>query len=268
MKLRKTLFTILTIIIILASILIFMPNGVGSTGLTLKSPNTECVGINLQTQKVHKILPNGNISFPGFEYTVDSDTFAYYEEGYCLGRQAVDLESKNTQEEFDWKIPEMTEEYNWKTRKITKDSEEALDYRIFWDTRNSNNTEKKLEYGEIPLGGTIYEITLTDEDEGYEKLNDRYQGYLITQLVNSGWSKTIDSGDHYISGMAADGVSGSNYGLIKMNDNKVRTVAYAYDLNVLGWEGPGSDTSCPCTLNLSIFVSDIGDLSTEIPNFE
>jgi len=180
----------------------------------------------------------------------------------------ITIPSINTNDSivFDWKIPSLSKDYDWKISVISKDSAEALNYRVFWDRRYSQDTKMKEKYGEIPLGGTLYEISLTDDDRGYGDILEYLSAQFDMSLVDSGWKSTIDYGDWFISGMAADGVFGGVLGFIKMDGTNIRTIARSYDILTTSWDGPGSEPECPCTVQVKILISDIEDLRSN-PDF-
>ena len=68
--------------------------------------------------------------------------------------------------------------------------------------------------------------------------------------------------------MAASGIQGSVTGYVRVEGDLVRTVvlSYFYDGNWIAGENEPSHLQCPCSVTMTIFISDPVNLSDYIQN--
>lgn len=157
-------------------------------------------------------------------------------------------------------IPEFENDYDW-IETVFHPTDDGS-YSIFWSNKKQGD---ESEFGSIKTSGTLYSITFTNEDEEYYQLYDYLEEYF-KKLSDAGWEFRKEYPDLEFSGIAADGVLGSSYGYIKITDGKIRQVAYSKHSTVQGWEGPGSQTYCPCTRSIELFIGDPVNISDHLPN--
>lgn len=171
--------------------------------------------------------------------------------------EEIEQEYGNTKEEVtqsdDWNIPDLPNGYDWQEIKLGKDESES--YRMFWNTTGADAT-----YGDTQFPTTLYFVDLNfDNVEEIIEYHD-FASKFIEGAVSNGWDYSVLYDNKRISGTAADGVFGSIYGIVRIKDDKIRSLGYSYNLHPTSWEGLDSEVICPCRLHLEIFVGDEVDL--------
>jgi hypothetical protein len=185
---------------------------------------------------------------------------------YFLGRKNNNSEN-NQQLQIDWEIPELPEGFNWTESYVEKSESEKSNFVVFVEERYSNKDIKDMFNGKIFLPGKIYKVSLTDKDSSYNSTGHEIEVALRNALESTGWAWSTRYGDYLISGMSSSGLQGNTSGYVKIEQGLLRTYiySYVYDGNWVSSQNEPPHLECPCTVNMSIFVSDSSPIADYLP---
>ncbi len=164
-------------------------------------------------------------------------------------------------ERFDWEIPDLPKGYIWDEDRATE--EELSKSRMWFDNRFANVRPEDQEGGSfLPKSGKIYK-TFVQIESSISNIHDdtrRFREAVDEVNTDNGWLLSIRLNEYEVGGMAADGVGGSLWGYIKVNDYMIRTITYGYE----AYECVKQEFSCK--INFFIIVSDPVDIRDSIMN--
>jgi hypothetical protein len=190
---------------------------------------------------------------------------------FCyLSRSSIKNALNQTPQVFDWKIPELPQGYNWVLSNAT--DAEMVNNRMFFDNRNAVAAGKAFladkVFGDIITTGKIFRTSVTDKDSLYNESGWTLLNKIGQNLVENGWSQSVEYGDYFIAGIATGGVRGSAEGYVKRDDHLIRTIVYGYgyDGNWVDSDNNPVQLECPCSVEMTIFVGDPVDLRNYIHN--
>ncbi len=168
--------------------------------------------------------------------------------------------------EINWRIPALPENFNWTENSANE--EDIKNNKIFFDDRFLKNQSEGVVTGEILAPGKIYSVTLTDKDWNYNDAGFAVLSLLDKNLESSGWSSSTRFGNYLISGVAAGGTRGLIEGYVRIENNLIRTIVFSYIYDG-DWITPANEPyylKCPCSVNMTIFISEPVSLDQYIPN--
>ena len=168
--------------------------------------------------------------------------------------------------EINWRIPPLPENFNW----VENDAndEDIKNNKIIFDDRFLRNQLETPISGEILASGKIYTVNLTNKDWNYNNAGFAVGSLIKKNLESSGWSTSTRYGNHLISGIALTTIKGSVTGYVRIENNQVRTIVFSYihDGNWITPENEPAYLQCPCSVNMTIFISEPVSLDEYIPN--
>ena len=174
---------------------------------------------------------------------------------------------QNTQsKEINWRIPDLPENFNWLENNANE--EDVKNNKIIFDDRFLRKQNETPVSGDILAPGKIYSVTLINKDWNYNSAGFAVGSLMKKNLESSGWSTSTRYGNHLISGIASSSIRGSVTGYVRVENNQVRTVvfSYLYDGKWITPENEPAYLQCPCTVNMTIFISEPVSLAEHIPN--
>ncbi len=123
------------------------------------------------------------------------------------------------------------------------------------------------EYKDISLPGkqwTAYKSNLS-----IDELPFSFSSYLFDGFDKLGWVDQFKIPGYIIQGIIADGPGGSFHSSIAYSDGKLRVVQWTYDIHYKNKAGDSYyDSTCPCDIGLSYFISDITSVDKLLTEFE
>ena len=145
-----------------------------------------------------------------------------------------------------YEIPELYPELSWKELALEKIDFNNLHFDDF--RFRQDRTEFISDWAD--LNGTVW------VSESSEKVRREFEAYYHTEFTKRGWKRTITSDRHrfVLQGVVADGVLGSVWSYIELQEDDVRVVALAYIRD----EAKGVD-------EFYVFLSDVVSLSDILP---
>ena len=164
-----------------------------------------------------------------------------------------------TQENYEWKVPELPTAYEWKkidSKKTSLLNNSQANYK----TRPK--TEGDFSHGRIHFkSGETYTTVVTDEEF-------TFSGQEIWQKVNEnlekrGWKQSIYYKDFQIMGTAADGPTSSIIGYLKEINGQLRTIIYSHSSQ--GTQTTEEGVPFKRTTFIDVFVSDPINLEEVLP---
>lgn len=185
--------------------------------------------------------------------------------GFFLKRNPPQFqETKKSQ--INWRVPNLPDGFNWVESEANQ--QDIENNKILFNDRFEKNTEEEVTTGEILPPGKIYSVKLTDKDWNYKDAGRATEIIFKQSLEGSGWSSSTRVGNHVVYGMAASGIQGSVIGYVRVEGDLVRTVvlSYFHDGNWVTSENAPSHLQCPCSVNMTIFISEPVSLDEYIPN--
>jgi len=167
---------------------------------------------------------------------------------------------------INWRIPALPDGFNWVESDANQQDME--NNKILFNDRYAKSSEEAVETGYILAPGKIYTVKLTDKDWNYKDAGYTTDNLLRKTLEGSGWSSSTRVGNHVIYGTALSGVESSVTGYVRVESGLVRTVvlSYYHDGN---WVASGNEPAhlqCPCSVNMTLFISDPVPLDDHIKN--
>ncbi len=174
---------------------------------------------------------------------------------------------QNTQnKEVNWRIPSLPENFNWVENDANE--EDIKNNKIILDDRFLRNQSETPISGEILASGKIYTVNLTNKDWNYNNAGFAVGSLMKKNLESSGWSTSTRYGNHLISGIASSSIKGNVTGYVRVENNQVRTIVFSYihDGNWITPENEPAYLQCPCTVNMTIFISEPVSLDEYISN--
>jgi len=184
---------------------------------------------------------------------------------YFLGRNPSNFQ--NTQnKEINWRIPAIPENFNWSEKDANE--EDIKNNKIVYDDRFLRNKLEIPVSKDILAPGKIHSVTLTNKDWNYNNGGFAVGSLMKKNLESTGWSTSTRYGNHLISGIASSSIRGSVTGYVRVENKQVRTIvfSYLYDGNWITPENEPAYLQCPCSVNMTIFISDPVSLDQYIPN--
>ncbi len=169
-------------------------------------------------------------------------------------------------DQINWRIPNLPDGFNWVESEANQ--QDIENNKILFTDRFEKNSDEDVVTGEILAPGKIYSVKLTDKDWNYKDAGYATEAILRKSLEGSGWSSSTTVGNYVVYGMAASGIQGSVTGYVRVEGDLVRTVvlSYFYDGNWIAGENEPSHLQCPCSVTMTIFISDPVNLSDYIQN--
>ena len=157
---------------------------------------------------------------------------------------------------INWRIPNLPEGFNWVESDANQQDME--NNKILFNDRYEKSSEENVETGYILTPGKIYTVKLTDKDWNYKDAGYPTENLFRKSLEGTGWSSSTRVGNHVVYGTALSGVQSSVTGYVRVESGLVRTVvlSYYYEGN---WVTPENDPAylqCPCSVNMTIFISE------------
>jgi len=184
---------------------------------------------------------------------------------YFLRRNPSNFQ--NTQnKEINWRIPSLPENFNWTENDANE--EDIKNNKIIYDDRFLRNQLETPVSKDILAPGKIHSVTLTNKDWNYNNAGFAVGSLLKKNLESTGWSTSTRYGNHLISGIASNSIRGSVTGYVRVENKQVRTIvfSYLYDGNWITPENEPAYLQCPCSVNMTIFISEPVSLDQYIPN--
>lgn len=168
--------------------------------------------------------------------------------------------------EINWRIPPLPENFNWDENNAN--DEDIKNNKIIFDDRFLKNQLETPVSGEILAPGRIYSVSLTNKDWNYNNAGFAVGSLMKKNLESSGWSTSTRYGNHLISGIASSSIKGNVTGYVRVENNQVRTIVFSYihDGNWITPENEPAYLQCPCTVNMTIFISEPISLAQYISN--
>lgn len=156
-----------------------------------------------------------------------------------------------------WQIPQLPSQVTWESTELFADDQ--YDSRDIYIDTTSETPEnyKDIEYIQVRTPGYLYSTSVKDSTSNFDS-----EGYTVKftfekELVKSGWQNPIELGKYRITGVAADGVHSSTYGLVKIVDGYIRTVVVSYNKRGKGFANDtGPELLCPCFTDVSVFIGE------------
>ena len=165
----------------------------------------------------------------------------------------------------NWRIPNLPEGFNWVENDANQ--QDIENNKILFNDRYEKSSEENVVTGHILAPGKIYTVKLTDKDWNYKDAGYTTENLLRKSLEGTGWSSSTRVGNHVVYGIASSGVKSSVTGYVRVEDNKVRTVVFSYFYEG-DWITPENEPAflkCPCSVSMTIFISEPVELSEYIP---
>jgi hypothetical protein len=152
--------------------------------------------------------------------------------------------------------------YNWKL--VTNDKDKFFTSgQVFYDEKKDGG-----KYGLINFKGKEWIFKTTEEAQNFP-----FAGLDISEadkmLKENNWFPQIQYKNFQIDGMAADGPNGSDWGLVKLDGNKLSTVIFADHTTFNGpveeKNGEEPEENCPCEYEYRVFLGDPVDIDSVLP---
>lgn len=187
--------------------------------------------------------------------------------GLILIRMRTDnFQDTLSENQINWRVPQLPEGFNWIENNANE--EDLKNNRIIFDGRFLNEAPEKAVSGEILASGKIYSVSLSDKDISYNGSGFSIDNILRGILESTGWSSSTRYGGYLFSGIAASGVQGNVSGYVKIEHSLIRTFVYSYRYDG-NWVSSGNQPvhlECPCTVAMTLFISDPVALEDYIPS--
>lgn len=181
-------------------------------------------------------------------------------------RKPADFQDVSPERKINWRIPELPDGFNWVENDANE--EDVKDSRIMLDDRFTNKGSENMSFSEILAPGKIYHTSLTSKESSYSgDTGSSIDKILKGTMESTGWSSSTRYKDYLVSGMAAGGIRGSISGYVRIEQGLVRTIVYGYRYDG-NWISSGYEPAhleCPCTLVMTIFISEPVALENYIP---
>lgn len=172
--------------------------------------------------------------------------------------------TKNDQ--INWRLPSLPDAFNWVESEANQ--QDIENNKILFDDRFGKSSVENIVNGQILAPGKIYSVKLADKDSNYKDAGPVTENLLNKTLEGSGWSSSTRVGNHVVYGMAASGIQGSVTGYVRVEGDLVRTVvlSYFYEGDWVTSENEPSYLQCPCSVTMTVFISDPVNLKDYIKN--
>ncbi len=167
---------------------------------------------------------------------------------------------------INWRIPSLPDGFNWVESDANQ--QDIENNKILFNDMYKKSSEKNVETGYILAPGKIYTVKLTDKDWNYKDAGYTTDNLLRKSLEGTGWSSSTRVGDHVVYGTALSGVQSSVTGYVRVESDLVRTVvlSYYYEGNWITPDNEPAYLQCPCSVNMTIFISEPVSLKDYIKN--
>ncbi len=173
--------------------------------------------------------------------------------------------STNNTDKNSISIPQLFADVQWQETPLT--SSESRDFPLEY---NNYSYVKELAQGQsksTQLAGRLWTADIKNlSDSQLSNISDKFNNYYSDEsLKTSGWVRAQKLDDRQLSfqGVSADGVTGSAWGYIKIQNQKLKLLSLGYfitDFTDASNGGP-LEIKCPCTLELQVFASDEADVN-------
>lgn len=140
---------------------------------------------------------------------------------------------------------------------------------LFYNNWDYEKDSKKLKDGYASLNGKEWfsEQNIQETEKLWE-LDSSFEKYYESELRKRGWTWNVYTNGYEIDGAAADGPTGSVWGYMKLDGDKIRTITLRREIIEGNYqkEDPSAPViSCPCKIKFWVFVSDEVPLDNILP---
>lgn len=175
-------------------------------------------------------------------------------------QQTVPTDKYDTINQSSIIVPPLFTDVRW--QEVPFDSSRSWDFQMKYDNFEyvKNPAEKKEKFIQLPGHLWIANVKNLSSSE-LNKIRENFIKYYDDSLYGSGsgWGEKQNFNSKQISfyRLTADGVLGSSWSYLKIQNEKLRLVGMSYSAQpIIEKESPMDDITCPCTLELNVFVSD------------
>jgi len=185
---------------------------------------------------------------------------------YFLNNKSDKLK-ENEQIQINWEIPELPEGFNWSENYIEKEESEKNNFSILVEERYSDRDVKEMVSKKVFPPGKLYKTFLTDKDTSYNSAGYPIEINLRNMLESAGWAWSTRYDNYLISGVSLSSLQGNTVGYVKIEQDLIRTYVYSYvyDGNWISSENEPPHLECPCTVEMTVFISDPVPLADFLP---